>query len=520
MQPATSPAAVTATYHPSQQESSSTPGHLSALPGENFERVLADHISETDNATPTSTVKAATTLQPDFPVRNPAQTEGYLPFSNELKPTHGLPGGPLTKAPRLMLVSKEIAPPRRTEPGNGTNENTSKMTAEPSVGRPGETDGNQASLLPAPKPDVQFDALGLALAPAGAVSAHAVTAGLPPAGGVSTTKDSITEPVPSQATHVYAPGKSDIADSNAGVTQKQADAPAASPVAQAPTGDGSTAASEAIGFSASLVSQPQAAVPPAGRTARGASTINDNGKAQEASDSLESGAVDSAPSVAAAPVPGARPPIGTQPAASVAHQSTHISLPPAIAPSSTPAQATTALDQSSTPNTETGSSASGGRHAFADSSSVPVNPYQKLDQISGAPAPNINIGANRVAVGLHDPALGWVEIKSQSAAGQVAASFVTASSQTHEALTAQLPSLAQFLADHEVRVGSLTVEQQAAGGHGGDPASARHEQGSNSGHPGDGPRAGFNAGPHVTAVEPGMDSSIELRPLSYISVLA
>jgi flagellar hook-length control protein FliK len=87
-----------------------------------------------------------------------------------------------------------------------------------------------------------------------------------------------------------------------------------------------------------------------------------------------------------------------------------------------------------------------------------------MDQISAAPAAVVSSGGNRVAIGLHDPTLGWVEIKTQSTAGQIAAALVTSSNQTHQTLTAQLPSLAQFLSDREVKVNSVAVQQQATGG--------------------------------------------------------
>jgi hypothetical protein len=152
------------------------------------------------------------------------------------------------------------------------------------------------------------------------------------------------------------------------------------------------------------------------------------------------------------------------------------------------------------------------------SSENTVNPYQKLDQ--GVPAPSmvLTAGNNRMAVGVHDPALGWVEIKTQSAAGQVAASLVTASSQTHASLAAQLPSLTQFLAERDVRVGSLAVEQQPAGSSDGGRAGSGDGQGS-SAHRGSEASPGSTADSAAANVV-GSDEIFDERPLSYISVRA
>ena len=160
------------------------------------------------------------------------------------------------------------------------------------------------------------------------------------------------------------------------------------------------------------------------------------------------------------------------------------------------------------------------QHVVEVSGSTTVNPYQRLDQGTAPPAAVINSSANRVAVGLHDPALGWVEIKTQSTAGQVSAALLTASSQTHESLAAQLPSLAQFLADREVRVGSLTVEQQPPGGNVESQASSGGRQDSNAQQEGGGTDAGFNPNSALTTNGLGADEVFDERPLSYISVRA
>jgi hypothetical protein len=96
------------------------------------------------------------------------------------------------------------------------------------------------------------------------------------------------------------------------------------------------------------------------------------------------------------------------------------------------------------------------------------NVYDKLDQ--GIAPVVLHSGAQHVAVGVRDPDLGWVEIKTQSVAGQVDATVVTASSQTHASLAAQLPAMAQYLEQREVRLGTLAVHHEMPGDNAGTPS--------------------------------------------------
>ncbi|MFT4111572.1 hypothetical protein [Silvibacterium sp.] len=90
-----------------------------------------------------------------------------------------------------------------------------------------------------------------------------------------------------------------------------------------------------------------------------------------------------------------------------------------------------------------------------------ANPYQKLDQSTSAPA-LLHASAGRVAVGLEDPKLGWLEVTTRSAPeGQVAAAILTGSSHTQAAMAAQLPSLSHYLAEQSVKVSHLDVAQKA-----------------------------------------------------------
>lgn len=74
--------------------------------------------------------------------------------------------------------------------------------------------------------------------------------------------------------------------------------------------------------------------------------------------------------------------------------------------------------------------------------------------------------SHRLAVGVRDTTLGWVEIRTHAAAGQVSAVLATSSSATHSALSAQLPAMREYLAGQHVHVDTLTSERyaSAAGG--------------------------------------------------------
>lgn len=100
----------------------------------------------------------------------------------------------------------------------------------------------------------------------------------------------------------------------------------------------------------------------------------------------------------------------------------------------------------------------------AASSSVAATPnvYDRIDQ--GVAPVLLHSGVQHVSVGVHDPDLGWVEIQTQSAAGHVDATLLTSSGQTHASLAAQLPAMAQYLEQRDVRVGTLVVHHHAMGG--------------------------------------------------------
>lgn len=98
-----------------------------------------------------------------------------------------------------------------------------------------------------------------------------------------------------------------------------------------------------------------------------------------------------------------------------------------------------------------------------------------LERMDGAAAPQmVESGPQRLAVGVRDTGLGWVEVRAHVTAGQVAATLATDSASSHAAITAALPSMRESLAAAQVRVDHLGAEQFAA-------SSERRGEGQGSG---------------------------------------
>lgn len=173
-----------------------------------------------------------------------------------------------------------------------------------------------------------------------------------------------------------------------------------------------------------------------------------------------------------------------------------------------------------------GASSVGIPHAgeIADQSGIAAkdgNPFERLDQALSPEATVLQGSSQRLTVGLSHPSLGWVEIKTQSTGDQIAATLVSASSQTHQHLAAQVPSLTQFLSDREVKLSSVTVHQGiAGGGGGGENGGARHSREQNS------PSGGNSSQPELqmddarSSQASDAASSQSGRRLSYIDIHA
>jgi hypothetical protein len=98
--------------------------------------------------------------------------------------------------------------------------------------------------------------------------------------------------------------------------------------------------------------------------------------------------------------------------------------------------------------------------------------------MDGAAAPRVIESApQRLAVGVRDAGLGWVEIRTHASGGEVAAVIGTTAA-AHPAMAAELPSMREYLAGQQVRVGHLAAENfSASGGDGRGNASGGQSSG-------------------------------------------
>jgi hypothetical protein len=143
---------------------------------------------------------------------------------------------------------------------------------------------------------------------------------------------------------------------------------------------------------------------------------------------------------------------------------------PAASPRSNPGAAFAEFS----PRANDGGSASVGKNIAPSE----ATPFQRLDS-GETPATLLHSSAHQIAVGVHDPALGWVEVQTQSAAGHISATLTAASTDAHANLTAEMSAITQYLADRNVPLHSLNVDTQgsaAGGGHSQQPGSGQPQQ--------------------------------------------
>ena len=143
---------------------------------------------------------------------------------------------------------------------------------------------------------------------------------------------------------------------------------------------------------------------------------------------------------------------------------------PAASPRSNPCAAFAEFS----PRANDAGSASAGKNTVPSDAS----PFQRLDS-GEAPATLLHSSAHQIAVGVHDPALGWLEVQTQSSAGHISATLTAASTDAHANLTAAMPAITQFLADRNVPLHSLNVDTQgsaAGGGQSQQPGSGQPQQ--------------------------------------------
>jgi hypothetical protein len=139
-----------------------------------------------------------------------------------------------------------------------------------------------------------------------------------------------------------------------------------------------------------------------------------------------------------------------------------------------------------------------------------VNTTATFERMDSAPTPRVIESApQRLDVGVHSGGLGWVEIHTSSAAGQISATLASGSVTTHGAISAQLPAVRDFLAGEHVRVDTLSSERFSQ--------SSSGQQGSSSND------GGHGGGRETRSVEQervvrASAADVERDELSYISV--
>lgn len=141
-------------------------------------------------------------------------------------------------------------------------------------------------------------------------------------------------------------------------------------------------------------------------------------------------------------------------------------------------------------------------------SAIYAAPSATFDRLDSAAAPQtLESTPQRLTVGVQNSGLGWVEIRTNRDAGQISATVTTGSVESHAALSAQLPAVREYLAEHQVQVDSLGSERfsQSSGNREGSTQQQSPQQG-----------AGENRNPEPIHAPVSSDSDAD--ELSYISV--
>jgi hypothetical protein len=133
-----------------------------------------------------------------------------------------------------------------------------------------------------------------------------------------------------------------------------------------------------------------------------------------------------------------------------------------------------------------------------------------FERMDTAAAPHvIESTPHRLAVGVDNAGLGWVEIHTSNTAGHVSATVAAGSAESHREIATQLPAMREFLTGEHVRVDSLASERFSASPDG-QKGSSRDDGGDGSG------RTTQNLKPDEGAGSSSAD--MDWEGMSYISV--
>ncbi|MGC2639092.1 MAG: hypothetical protein WA294_18040 [Acidobacteriaceae bacterium] len=187
-----------------------------------------------------------------------------------------------------------------------------------------------------------------------------------------------------------------------------------------------------------------------------------------------------------------------------AHQATQVANPlTAILEAPGTSWAATAVPRSTGPVTAPHASP-------APASPAPASAAAAFEQMDAAGPPQVLPSApHRLAVGIHDSSLGWVEIRTHTAEGQISAVLATGSNEARAAAAAYLPEVRDYLAGQQIAVGHLSAETYSA--------SADGHGGPRDGSPGDSGTAN-QAGATAERSQESFAAESSDEPVSYINV--
>jgi hypothetical protein len=149
-----------------------------------------------------------------------------------------------------------------------------------------------------------------------------------------------------------------------------------------------------------------------------------------------------------------------------------------------------------------------------------TNAFQQLDNGPAPTATLLHSSSHQIAVGIHDPSLGWLEVQTQSSAGHINATLTAATAEAHTHLAAQAPAITQYLADRQVFVHSLNVHTQSDAQNGASSGGQPHTETGNAREQESGQGKIFEARPVKTASAVNEVSVGKARDASYINVHA
>ncbi len=140
-----------------------------------------------------------------------------------------------------------------------------------------------------------------------------------------------------------------------------------------------------------------------------------------------------------------------------------------------------------------------------------LNTGLAFDRLDSATAPQtIASTPQRLAVGVHNAGLGWVEIHAHNTQGLVSATLATGSVESRNAVSAQLPGIREYLTGEQLHVGDLGTEVFSS--------SSGNRSGSSQHGPEDGASRSVKPTEQADQQPNGPFAEVNPESLSYINV--